>query len=435
MSNETTDITTVQPRRLNTEVVIQRDEFRTRITRQLLEWVSERTGITYIKIDGGGVYKEEETFECECCTDRHHEDDSCAVLTSSVTNLRRSVEQQWCVSCRDDSAFHCRNNNSYYSSNSFTQVECDGYTYCLERTDDLYYWESDDSYHWEPERESEDDNYNDGGDGVAGYHVLRRPWEQRNATRPAPNSIGVELETYAKDARSHALTAMNLGLLAERDGSLDCVYGVEIIGPPMLMAEYSAASSPWLKLFNSSTFSAWNAGTEYGMHVNLNRYGMNKLHQSKLIKFVHDNKLFCEQVAGRREVHWARYTPKRIGSVLRFEDNKYEAAALRDGRIEVRIFRATRKWESFMKNIEFCDAVRAYAAYRPICDMNLPDFLDWTRNQPGRWPHFCAWVDARVARKKENRREKQLQKQQVQKQPSPSSLMVDAIHMATEVPF
>lgn len=380
--------------------IICNPDFKERIDLRHLHWLSERTGKTWAKCENGQVFEEDYTFSCEHCLERHHIGTSCSVYVRGSQPGRRNREAEWCEGCRDNNAFYCEGTSEYHSTEDYTSVRVEGAIWCLERNeDDLYYWESDSNYHTEPEPEEEDGNDEDSS-GVAGYHSLRRPWNHRT---PPPGTIGVELETWASSACDHACLATRLGLLAERDGSLCNVHGVEIIGPPMLISEYPSPSSPWRRLFESASrsFKAWDAGENYGMHVNINREGMGKLHQAKFICFIHGHKKFCEQVAGRSELHWAAYTPKRIGQCgvgRNRDDGKYEAAALRYGRIEVRIFRATRKWESFMKNVEFCDAVRAYTGEKALVDLNLPDFLSYVGAQPGRWPNFCAWLSARMSK-------------------------------------
>lgn len=344
--------------------IICNSDFEDRITQEMLDWLNTRSGRTYVRLENGGIRNEADTFVCPCCDSREERP-----AFSVFTDMGR--RESWCE--------HCREN-------------------------DAYYWEGDGRYHTSSEPE-EDEECDSSEDDVAGYHSLRRPWDHRT---PPPLTIGVELETWANNACDHAHLAMRLGLLAERDGSLCSEHGVEIIGKPMLMAEYSSPSSPWRKLFEASakTFKAWDAGSGYGMHVNLNRTGLNSLHQAKIICFIHGHRAFCEQVAGRTEAQatsaggtkWTEYTQKRIGRCK--ENGKYEAASMREGRIEVRIFRATRKWESFMKNVEFCDAVRAYCGERVLVDINLPGFLSYVGAQPGRWPNFNDWLEARMSKER-----------------------------------
>lgn len=350
------------------------------VSHQIVEWHNGRKCCDneVCLLSDGSVALRDDAFMCEECEEMFLTEECCSFYG------QRGNEVNCCESCRDDNSFFCYENQSHYSTRRYTCITIGRHDYCLEACDDvLYYWECDGEYHLQPEPNEED--------GVAGYHELHRPWKHKSHP---PSAIGVELETYADDAMEHAEMAMAIGLLAERDGSLDDTHGVEIVGPPMLMGEYLITASPWHKLFSKSEFKAWDAGTGYGMHVNLNREGMTKIHQCRFVRFIHDNKPFCEHIAGRKENHWAQYSKKTLACYRR-DGEKYEAAAMREGRIEVRIFRATRKVESFLKNIEFVDAVREFTQ-ETRCDYSLFEFLQFVKTRSS-WLNLSAWLKAKGA--------------------------------------
>lgn len=264
----------------------------------------------------------------------------------------------WCETCCHDDAFYCERSNRHFMDAVFSSIEVDGIDLCLEYYhDELYYWESDGTYHWE--RESEEEESSDPRDD---YHGSSRSW-YIDVTKHDP--LGCELELRAKDKDSLGRicdSARELGLIAEYDGSLDGELGVEIVGPPIPLKDYRHGI--WSKFIDDvgSMAVGWNAGTGYGMHVSTDtRVLSGRLGIGKMLAWYPSNKMLCELVAGRREIHWAKYTPKKPHDYLRFKDEKYEAAAWRGrSRIEVRIFRSTLKFASFLKNVQFVQATAEF---------------------------------------------------------------------------
>jgi hypothetical protein len=192
--------------------------------------------------------------------------------------------------------------------------------------------------------------------------------------------FGVELEVKVKN--ECAVTdvygrIVRHGFIGERDGSLDDILGIEIVGKPMT---FEQNRDKWLPLLSNIRGSAvgWNAGTGYGMHVSLNRTSMTMLHQGKVLVFIHGNKNLCEKVAGRKETSWARYHSKKLGDAKNGSDEKYQAISLRDAtRMEVRIFRSTLSPEGFMRNLEFVAAIVAFTKSASAEALTDGDFRIW----------------------------------------------------------
>lgn len=319
----------------------------------------------------GGWAHEDDVWTCSHCDNTYLND-----AESSTTVRVRRGQEEWCEDCRDRDAFHCERSDEYYCDSHYSSVRVEGETVCYEAySDELYHWDSDDSYHWEEEPEQEDDPRAD-------YHGMRRSWNVVGRTKrgldnnyyvatPAsvtrPNGslshddlLGTELEVEANDREDLEIIcrkAGSLGILAEKDGSLDDDLGVELVGSPLSIQGYR--KGPWEEMIKTlkGTAKGWDAGKDYGMHVSLNRVGVDAFTQGKFVCWFSINRRLCEIVAGRREVHWAKYVPKKVSCGREDESDKYEAAAIRSGkRIEVRIFRSTLKWESFLKNVQFVQA-------------------------------------------------------------------------------
>lgn len=234
--------------------------------------------------------------------------------------------------------------------------------------------------------------------GVGQYHGQPRPWNEKGFKDL--KVFGIELETLAPSQRvrtAFANRARQLGILAERDGSL-AEEGLEFIAKPMTYEEVEAKGGPWetlVKEAREAGFLAWNAlapdrqtgeravQARYGMHINLNRHHFAPLHMGKFIAFINNQVKLSTQVAGREPNRYSIIAPKQVDFVPDSTD-KYQAVALRGrDRAEVRIFRATVNWEGFMRNVEFVDSVIEFTRKCDIKKMEAEDFIKWLEGQKG----------------------------------------------------
>jgi hypothetical protein len=269
-------------------------------------------------------------WECACCAEDYLNDDveSYSTEDGDVCESCYSDNYVSCQSCGES----CATDNCEYDDDS-CEYTCNQ---CLQRQRNV----------------------------IDGYHSRRNESTRSSWLNKAYRDqvlFGVELEILSnrdQSALQHISScAKAQGFLAERDGSLDTSYGVEIIAPPLSIEN---CSKQWQQFLDNIAGNArgWQAGTGYGMHVSFSRKTLTNLHSGKLMMFVHQNQNLCEQVAGRSANEWCKYRPKKIGSGA--YDNcweKYEALANRGNyRWEMRIFRSTLKHSGFMRNVEFVKA-------------------------------------------------------------------------------
>jgi hypothetical protein len=318
---------------------------------------------------GDEWYWKDDCSICEHCGDSAIDDD---MRTVYVASRRGEIEESWCESCRECSA---------------------------------YYWESDDEYHSEPEPEPEPDDDDDNSDayGISGYHD-----HDVSPSRPkslADDVIGVEMETYwtyADDIGNYmsreGLTPDN-GWKAERDGSLDSTHGVEIVSRPIPYAELIHAhdDNQWYSIFQFARGKsrAWDMGKGYGLHLSINRARMSQLHAIKFSRFINGNPELCSAIAGRKQTDYAAYRKNELKSAERLIGSKYLACAMRsESRIEVRIFRASWNWERFVRNVQFVESIRRYTRDCSLSDVALCDssYLRWiSRQSAGEFRTLRAW--------------------------------------------
>ena len=226
----------------------------------------------------------------------------------------------------------------------------------------------------EAELEAERELLDESGEvhGRNGYHNSRRdmwPKMADDIVKAGGIPMGIELETRATHYVDIDDLCLGSGWLAESDGSLDEESGVEFITPPLNMGECAKAGSElhnFILKLRKNHFIGWDAGTDYGMHINVDRESFNNhLHQACFALTINNAQALSEVVAGRRETHWATYNMKATDEAIeraRFAgSDHYSAVAIRSRVLEVRIFRSTLKWSSVQKNIQYVQAAFEFA--------------------------------------------------------------------------
>ena len=244
-----------------------------------------------------------------------------------------------------------------------------------------YCWDSGE-YHSEPEPEDVEDDIPDYHDGDRDALNDCIDWAR-------PDLIGVELETYCQYPEEDRAAALDVGdCLGEKDSSLDKTHGVEFVFRATTLAQIHA-SAEHTKLQGGSGILAvasvlkrrgaiaWDAGDGYGMHISINAGALTELHCAKFCRFVNDNQVDCEMIAGRKENRWARYSANTIVGTTK-DRSKYVAAARRDdNRIEVRIFRASLNPDRIVRNCEFVDSVRVFTESASYGQLTFDRYREW----------------------------------------------------------
>lgn len=311
--------------------------------------------------DTGGMQHVEDCYLCEYYDRYHASDDDFQVVT-----VRRGNEQNWSGEAVSNHAFYCEMSEKYFSSREYdcvTVVET-GANVCREWNDEyVYFWDCDGDYHDEPEPDEDgDDDDETSSCGRSGYHsdsYTRRQWA--SSTPRNADVFGVELEMKANDESDLEAVcnrATRSGFISEYDGSLDERLGVEIVAPPMPLARFRKGH--WADFMHGirRLGTGWDAGTGYGIHISVTRTTLTRIQQSMFLRFFPQNKAFCEAIAGRKSNNWCRYEMPRWNVSTQSDMDKYLAASIRSSsRIEVRIFRSTLKFQSFLKNVQFVAAL------------------------------------------------------------------------------
>ena len=282
----------------------------------------------------------------------------------------------------EDIAFYCVHSDHFWHDSIFEKIEVEGDTVCYQFCDHeglLYWWESDDEYHWS-EEEYDDENHSD----IPQYHTQYRPpaWQE-------VKGLGVELEIFSEE-RKNLYDCLPTGIIGETDGSLHEDYGIELIGAPFEYEKYKNHETPWTEAIKTAVDMGAKSGqngyrTEYGMHVSVSRKLFTDFIAAKFIVFMNMQSDLCKLIAQRDTIFSGDYHKrKNTKQCICYEDefgytratknlkyhkrtlktDKYEAVSAAKNRLEVRIFRSTVDYNSFLKNVEFVEAVRQWTAQK-----------------------------------------------------------------------
>jgi len=212
--------------------------------------------------------------------------------------------------------------------------------------------------------------------------VLEETGWQRHAYRRTSPTIAFEFEcishSTANDARDRLLNAYNPayeelvcktstgdGAICKQDGSLPDT-GVEFVTVPMFLDEHrSVLRKAFRNKFGDGSVSSWNH-TKCGMHVHLARTSLSNLTLGKMLCFMHQpaNVPFHVAIAGRQSTY-AQFVHHRSAVSTGLPDkagrgDKYSALNVKPYTVEFRIFRPSCKFETLLKNLCYCLAVRDF---------------------------------------------------------------------------
>ena len=319
---------------------------------------------------------------------------------TSYTVFTDDGEETWCEEAVDDEAWRCEHTDDYYSDDvDYHDVRTDYGTqrWCTEASDQNAFWCEYSEEYWSAEDyyciEVVDDNAWACRSYATSHSIAYQhsdgswyTYEEENNLKPYDYDVrekfgcgpydklalGVELECWAEDRSAAVDNATDYGFVCKSDGSISDTHGFEVVGPPMLLDKYKG--SMWYEWCEEATdVKSWyGKDGEYGMHVSVNGHGLSVLTKSKAVYFVNMHPSFIEKVAGRSQNQWWKCQDDMTLHRARYEaDSKYLAINWKGDRLEFRMFRGNRKWDGFVKNIEFAHAVMTFASQAGIKEMTV----------------------------------------------------------------
>lgn len=267
---------------------------------------------------------------------------------------------------------------------------------------------------WLPDNDYDDDDNgcNNCGYGRAvihDYNYKPRPLFRGDNSIKYPY-IGFELEIEARGESRKYLAKKVLELFPDEDhlynkydSSLDS--GVEIVSHPMTL-EYHLTQD-YSTLFRKLTRMggrSHNTST-CGLHFHLDKSRMTDAHKVRFGAFFALARHKLEVLARRSCESYAAFKPKTC-SLTEFisEENRYQAVNWSNSNtVEVRIFKGTLKYETFMASMELCQAIYSFTQKSSafICEFEENAIWDRfnkfvTRSKPKEFTFLKAFMEEKA---------------------------------------
>lgn len=308
---------------------------------------------------------ENETFSCDCCGGRY-------LVQNSVSDENTMI----CHDCYDDHYHRCEtcnclvhNNDVYWSGE---------YPYCS----DCY--------------DGEDDSF------IHDYYYKPAPIFQKMSNEPKVRYYGVELEIDkggkdddCAETLDNIANKDNDNLYIKSDGSLD--EGMELVSHPCSL-KYHRYELPWADIMQkavSMRYRSHNTST-CGLHVHIGRAELGETYEeqedviSRIMFFFesHWNELF--KFSRRLEYNIDRWAarhgyndrPKEILEKAK-KSNKGRYACVNitnTNTVEIRMFRGTLKWNTFMATLQLVDSICDNAVYLTDEQIHKQSWGDFVMN-------------------------------------------------------
>lgn len=318
------------------------------------DWRDDCTSIN------GEWYSDEDCTTCDSCGDSILREDACSGPGS----------QDLCSHCEDEYTHRC--------------AECDEVCW----SDDMCYDEEDDCSYC--------------ASCFAARPRLIRPYSDKSANKLRPESrdrllYGIELEVESRSSDREGAEWVRQFLhddycVFKHDGSLGSG-GFEIVTRPDSMEVHAAKWQQLLESKPGSRLRSWDGG-RCGMHVHVTKSALSQLQLGKMLCFLNDpaNTSLVSAVAGRLPCSWCKVSPKKPSDV-KLPQERYVALNITSKTAEFRIFRGTLLGSSFLKNLEFVEALVSYCApaQRSIADsVSYVKFCQWVSKRD--YPHLYAFL-------------------------------------------
>lgn len=258
----------------------------------------------------------------------------------------------------------------------------------IDHLDNLYYWESDGEYHTFEEEEENTLIQSYSYRPITSFKYLSS--ELKNNTEIPFLGIELEVENKLDKIKNNSMAQLidSSHLYFKTDGSLS--NGFEIVTHPLSFNWIQANSNKFKSMLTelkSSGFNSYDSNT-CGMHIHISKKSFGTWQLYRFMKFFAENKDFIVSISQRKIDQlkkWANIedngNEELIYKAKKKDGNssRYCAINLQNhSTIEIRIFRGTLNYCSFMKNIEFVNALFCYTNESSEC--TIPGFKEFVNS-------------------------------------------------------
>jgi len=238
-----------------------------------------------------------------------------------------------------------------------------------------------------------------------------RDYSEKPSFKPRGKSpfgvfLGVELEVevardYSRqDKAADVSDVFGSFAITKHDSSI--AHGFEICSSPASLDYHTLA---WNRFFNDEDtldgLRAFNTKT-CGIHIHISRAPLSSLQIGKMVVFIHnpENRKFIQRIAQRESNRYNNYvdgrkltdaTPKNC---VKFQRHT-AVNLLNPATVEIRIFKSNLSQSSFLKNLEFCQALVDFTwpgAHSVSESKQWKNFTRFVNKRRKAYPHLHAYL-------------------------------------------
>ncbi len=330
----------------------------------------------------------EREYYCESCQEEHL---IYCYHCESTQPARDSVVFQgnrYCVYCADDELMTCHNCGSLVDNDN--AIEFEEHCYCPRCATRYLSWCGDCETYYRSNSDCPHCNYDDDDNDDNEFKIIKKYHHHKYNFRHIGNYkaitpyMGFELEVeYTKD-RVDIESAIDTSIitknfLLEEDGSLK--NGVEIISHALTYKEHMKRKHIYkemLTYLRTNSFKSHDTKT-CGFHVHISRAFIRGTYAEKFMaNFVFENKENLEIFARRGESTYALFKPYSSSP-----DTRYRAVNISSKTIELRFFKGTLNYTTFMATIQFCRCLYLWSKTQEIGSKNYSwkKFIDFIEHK------------------------------------------------------
>lgn len=332
--------------------------------------------------------------ECRQCSNSYDEDSM-----THIGNHWRYGDQYVCEGCLHSYYRHCDSCGSLHHRGDLSNGYCEEcyserYTTCESCGDEV---DRDDAG-WDDDCAYCSRCWNDRNNRVIYDHSYDVTDQLPFLGMPADKVYyGIELEVECARPRNKGDNATTVAheltgyALLKEDGSID--NGFEIVTAPASMDVHMERFGGWLDTLPSKRIGLRSYDTTTcGLHIHVSRAALTKLQIGKMQCFLHNsaNQRLVDCIAQRPSTSYAeRKYEKKLTD--RSDGERYTALNLQNhATVELRIFKGTLNKRSFLKSLEFTQALVNYTKAGVASTKDAVDgrtFLYWVQD-PVRAKHY-----------------------------------------------
>jgi hypothetical protein len=253
-----------------------------------------------------------------------------------------------------------------------------------------------------------------------GFLLGKNEIQQRVRSRDVTCYLGVEFEvTFPTISSSDRLSifykdvieSLNNTAILKYDSSVGFtenrepipnVMGFEITSVPMTFKKQREVWKPFFEKFGSKLLVDKHPS---GIHVHVSKNAFTNFNRQKLHYFMNRevNREFMLLISERKEEHFTKWCrtnyvklDRRTGRNSQHDSNgnitKYRVVYTRPYTEEFRLFNAVKKYELFMKNLEFIMAVKQFTEEQSMRLLDYRSFVEWVGQRGFTYPNLCDFL-------------------------------------------